>query len=525
MKNNKKVLDYLITVPATVMCTPLLIGIAVWIKIDSPGPVFFRQKRVGIHQKYFNILKFRTMRSDTPKDVPTHLLEHPEQYITRSGKFLRATSLDELPQLFNILKGEMSLVGPRPALWNQYDLLKEREKYGANDVLPGLTGWAQINGRDTISIKEKAELDGYYVAHQGVMMDIRCLVLTVMAVLRRDGIQEGAVPETETKNEENCRIKGTYSAEQGSHKQRGKADLQEKPEVSVVVATYRRTAELEQALNSLGKQTWTSMEIILVDDNAEMTWNRRVREIVEKFRKFYTVPLTYLVNKTNMGSAASRNLGIKAASGDYITFLDDDDKYRKEKVERQVKHMQRLNAQVSLTDLALYREDGRLEEIRKREYLKPGEIQKSEHLLAKHFMYHMTGTDTLMFETGFLKRLGGFPAKDLGDEFYLMEKAIRTGGRISYLQRCDVKALVHRTSLGISSKEGKILGENQLFCHKKKNWGEMNHTERKQICMRHHMVLGYTYLRDKKYRAFVKEGIRAFCYAPATCLKMIWKRK
>ena len=118
----------MITVPATIFCAPLLAGIAIWVKIDSPGPVFFRQKRVGIHQKYFEILKFRTMRADTPKDVPTHLLENPDQYITKSGKFLRATSLDELPQLMNILKGDMSLVGPRPALWNQYDLLKEREQ-------------------------------------------------------------------------------------------------------------------------------------------------------------------------------------------------------------------------------------------------------------------------------------------------------------------------------------------------------------------------------------------------------------
>ena len=166
MRDNRKWLDYVITVPATIFCAPLLAGIAIWVKIDSPGPVFFRQKRVGIHQKYFEILKFRTMRADTPKDVPTHLLENPDQYITKSGKFLRATSLDELPQLMNILKGDMSLVGPRPALWNQYDLLKEREKYGANDVLPGLTGWAQIHGRDTISISEKAKQDEYYVENQ-----------------------------------------------------------------------------------------------------------------------------------------------------------------------------------------------------------------------------------------------------------------------------------------------------------------------------------------------------------------------
>ena len=189
----------MITVPATIFCAPLLAGIAIWVKIDSPGPVFFRQKRVGIHQKYFEILKFRTMRADTPKDVPTHLLENPDQYITKSGKFLRATSLDELPQLMNILKGDMSLVGPRPALWNQYDLLVEREQYGANSVRPGLTGWAQIHGRDELPIRQKAELDGYYVHHIQLKMDLECLWRTAGAVLRQDGIHEGRLEKQQMK--------------------------------------------------------------------------------------------------------------------------------------------------------------------------------------------------------------------------------------------------------------------------------------------------------------------------------------
>ena len=199
MRDNRKWLDYVITVPATIFCAPLLAGIAIWVKIDSPGPVFFRQKRVGIHQKYFEILKFRTMRADTPKDVPTHLLENPDQYITKSGKFLRATSLDELPQLMNILKGDMSLVGPRPALWNQYDLLAEREQYGANSVRPGLTGWAQIHGRDELPIRQKAELDGYYVHHIQLKMDLECLWRTAGAVLRQDGIHEGRLEKQQMK--------------------------------------------------------------------------------------------------------------------------------------------------------------------------------------------------------------------------------------------------------------------------------------------------------------------------------------
>ena len=169
----------------------LLILLCLAIKIDSPGPVLFKQKRVGIHKTYFEILKFRTMRIDTPKDMPTHLLADPEQYITRVGKFLRKTSLDELPQLFNILAGDMAVIGPRPALWNQYDLIEERDKYGANDVRPGLTGWAQINGRDELEIDVKARLDGEYVEKLSFWFDVKCFVGTVVSVLRRDGVVEG----------------------------------------------------------------------------------------------------------------------------------------------------------------------------------------------------------------------------------------------------------------------------------------------------------------------------------------------
>ena len=169
----------------------LLILLCIAIKIDSPGPVLFKQKRVGKGKSHFYILKFRTMRIDTPKDMPTHLLANPEQYITRVGKFLRKTSLDELPQLLNILKGDMAIIGPRPALWNQFDLIAERDKYGANDIRPGLTGWAQINGRDELEIDVKARYDGEYVERMSLAFDLRCILGTVTAVLSRDGIVEG----------------------------------------------------------------------------------------------------------------------------------------------------------------------------------------------------------------------------------------------------------------------------------------------------------------------------------------------
>lgn len=163
----KRIIDILLSGLAIIILSPLLLILCIAIKLDSPGPIFFTQKRVGIHKTYFQIYKFRTMRTDTPKDMPTHMLANPEQYITKTGRFLRKTSLDELPQIFNIFKGDMSIVGPRPALWNQDDLVAERDKYGANDVTPGLTGWAQINGRDELEIPVKAKLDGEYVKNMG----------------------------------------------------------------------------------------------------------------------------------------------------------------------------------------------------------------------------------------------------------------------------------------------------------------------------------------------------------------------
>ncbi|MBO5069695.1 MAG: sugar transferase [Roseburia sp.] len=200
-KGVKRLLAIVLSLAGIICLSWLFLILILAIKLDSPGPVFFKQKRVGIHRKHFDILKFRTMRIDTPHDVPTHLLQNPEQYITRVGRFLRKTSLDELPQLFNILKGDMAVIGPRPALWNQYDLIEERELYGANDVRPGLTGWAQIHGRDELEIVEKAKLDGYYVENMGFGMDLRCFFGTIGAVLSGDGVVEGGTGGMQEKEE------------------------------------------------------------------------------------------------------------------------------------------------------------------------------------------------------------------------------------------------------------------------------------------------------------------------------------
>ena len=198
----KRILDFLLSLLALVVLSPLLLVLAVIIRATSPGPVFFRQKRVGQYKSHFMIYKYRTMRTDAPKDRPTHLLKDPNAYITPVGRFLRRSSLDELPQLFNILRGEMSLVGPRPALWNQFDLIAERDKYGANDVRPGLTGWAQINGRDELPIDVKARLDGEYVKRMSFFFDARCILGTVIKVMRSEGIVEGVQSETQTQRED-----------------------------------------------------------------------------------------------------------------------------------------------------------------------------------------------------------------------------------------------------------------------------------------------------------------------------------
>lgn len=195
----KRVFDFIASLCACILLSPILLLLCIAIKVDSRGPILFKQKRVGIHKTHFPIYKFRTMRIDTPKDMPTHMLTNPDQYITKVGHFLRKSSLDELPQLFNILKGQMSFVGPRPALWNQYDLIAERDKYHANDVVPGLTGWAQINGRDELEIPVKAKLDGDYVKRMGPAMDIKCFFGTFKSVAKADGVVEGGTGELKEK--------------------------------------------------------------------------------------------------------------------------------------------------------------------------------------------------------------------------------------------------------------------------------------------------------------------------------------
>ena len=195
----KKFYDFVLSLIGFIVLSPLFLLLIILIKIDSKGPILFKQKRIGRHKTHFYILKFRTMRIDTPKDTPTHLLENPKQWITKVGKFLRKTSLDELPQIINILKGDMSIIGPRPALWNQYDLIEERDKFGVHDLYPGLTGYAQINGRDELPIPEKAKLDCYYVKNISLWLDIKIFFGTIKSIFKSEGVVEGGTGTLEKK--------------------------------------------------------------------------------------------------------------------------------------------------------------------------------------------------------------------------------------------------------------------------------------------------------------------------------------
>lgn len=198
----KRLLDFIVSLFAIIALSPVFIITSIAVKADSKGPVLFVQKRVGKDKKNFNMYKFRSMRTDTPHDMPTHLLNNPDAFITKVGKFLRKSSLDELPQLFNILKGNMSVVGPRPALWNQDDLIAERDKYNANSIRPGLTGWAQVNGRDELEIDVKAKFDGEYVEKMSLLFDIKCIFNTALQVIKHEGVVEGGTGTIEKTNKE-----------------------------------------------------------------------------------------------------------------------------------------------------------------------------------------------------------------------------------------------------------------------------------------------------------------------------------
>jgi len=295
-----------------------------------------------------------------------------------------------------------------------------------------------------------------------------------------------------------------------------------KPKVSIIVATFRRDSSLRESLKSLTNQTYSNFEIIVVDDNANSFWNNKTRCIISEFIGKSTIEIKYIVTKKNEGSAKTRNLGIKNATGEYITFLDDDDIYLPNKVENQVNHMIDCQSDYSLTDLWLYNDKGILIEKRIRDYLQDNSYKS---LLKYHIMYHMTGTDVMMFKTDYLKEIGGFPHIDVGDEFYLMQKAIEGMGKFSYLEGCDVKAIVHNEISGLSSGEGKIKGENELYNYKKGFFHILDTKAIRYIRMRHFAVLAFAELRRSHRINFLKYAIMSFFNSPIQSAVLLMKRR
>lgn len=290
--------------------------------------------------------------------------------------------------------------------------------------------------------------------------------------------------------------------------------------VSVIIATYRREAPLKRALESLINQTYKLTEIIVVDDNADSKWNEKVKNIINEIDLLQSI--IYIKNKTNKGSAETRNIGIKATSGNYVTFLDDDDIYLPNKIKNQVEHMIKNNSDYSVTDLDLYDENEKLIEKRTRKYIKRND---KENLLKYHLMHHITGTDTLMFKKDYLLSIGGFPPINVGDEFYLMKKSIEVGGVFSYLPLCDVKAYVHSETDGLSSGEDKIKGENQLYVYKKKYFGVLTKKEQRYIKMRHYAVLAFAEFRRKRYFSTIKNLCISLIFSPVKLINLFINRK
>ncbi len=289
--------------------------------------------------------------------------------------------------------------------------------------------------------------------------------------------------------------------------------------VSVVVATYKRDVELKRALDSLAAQSYSNIEVILVDDNSDSQWNEKVLSIVNNFKKKCpNLAIEYIVNNPNQGSAKTRNIGIEAANGEYITFLDDDDVYLTDKVKKQIEFMENGQYDYSITDLVLYTEDDKEIDRRVRSYIKDTSV---ESLRTYHLKHHMTGTDTMMFKKEYLTKIGGFAHIDVGDEFYLMQRAIEGKGKFGYLPGCEIKAYVHTDDGGLSSGDGKIDGENALYEYKQTFFDHIDASTRRYIKMRHFAVIAYAEIRRKRIFPFAINAVRSFFYAPIAFFKML----
>lgn len=504
-KTVKRAIDIVLSFGGLVFLSPVFAAIALAIKIEDPGPVLFIQKRVGQNKQFFKLHKFRSMKMSTPHDVPTHQLENPDQYITKVGKFLRAHSLDELPQIWDIFVGNMSVIGPRPGLWNQDLLTAERDKYGANDVKPGLTGWAQINGRDELEIPDKAKLDGEYVKKMGAFMDIKCFLGSVHVFGKDESVVEGGTGEMKK-----------HSGESNKEKWKEISLSDNTPRVTVIVPTYKRSVNyLSRAVRSVLNQTYSNIEIIVIDDSPS---DYEKRDSVKQYMESIASDnVRYFQNEVNMGGSLARNRGIELASGKYISFLDDDDEYMLEKIEKQVKYMLYTGVDLSFSNMIMYSPTGNVVDFR--EY---NDIPSFDNdtLLHYHLMKHMTGTPTFMFKTEKIRKIGGFEDAKMGQEFYLMLKSIEQGLSIGYIPECDVKVYKHAEG-GITQGRNKIDGENRLYEFKKGYFNQLSNKEIRFINFRHWAVMVVAYKRNSMYAQMLGAGIRAFISSPVDFVEQV----
>lgn len=493
----KRAVDVVLSFGGLVLLSPVFLGFSIAIKIDDPGPVLFTQKRIGQNKKYFKLHKFRSMKMSTPHDVPTHMLEDPDQYITRIGRFMRRHSIDELPQIWDIFLGNMSVIGPRPGLWNQDVLTATRDKYGVNDVRPGLTGWAQINGRDELEILDKVKLDREYVKKMGPVMDLKCFLGSIAVFVHDGSLVEGGTGEMKKEIEKQNEWKTIEIKDEIA------------PLVTVIIPTYKRTVEyLSRAVSSVLEQTYPNVEIIVIDDSPS---NYEKRNDIKLFMKsLETEKIRYYQNQKNMGGSLARNRGISLSKGSFITFLDDDDEYKPEKIEKQIKFMIHGQYDLSFSNMIMYNASGAVVDYR--DY-KDIPAYDNESLLHYHLMKHMTGTPTFMFKTMELKKIGGFEDTKMGQEFYLMLKSIERGLTIGYLPECDVKVYKH-TNGGITQGKNKINGEICLYEFKKQYFERLNGKEIKFINFRHWAVMVIAYKRNKMYPQMIGAGIKAFVSSP-----------
>lgn len=500
----KRVIDIVLSFGGLVILSPVFALIAFAIKIEDPGPVLFTQKRVGQNKRYFKLHKFRSMKMSTPHDVPTHQLENPEQYITKVGKFLRAHSLDELPQIWDIFIGNMSVIGPRPGLWNQDFLTAERERYGANNVKPGLTGWAQINGRDELEIQDKAKLDGEYVNKIGLPMDIKCFLGSIHVFGKDESVVEGGTGAM--KKVEKKKIEEWKFCELG----------ETPPRVTVIIPTYKRSVDfLSRAVKSVINQTYSNIEIIVIDDSPS---DYEGRDQIKKYMSGITNDsIRYYQNKKNMGGSLARNKGIEMASGEFISFLDDDDEYMPEKIEKQVKYMLYTGVDLSFSNMIMYNQSGSVVDFREYNDIPAFD---NDTLLRYHLMKHMTGTPTFMFKTKKLREIGGFEDAKMGQEFYLMLKSIKRGLSIGYIPECDVKVYKHADG-GITQGKNKIDGENRLYKFKKNYFSQLNDDEVRFINFRHWAVMVVAYKRNSMYMQMIGAGIKAFISSPTDFVEQV----